>query len=997
MSGKVLAITKRKSFAVVCGLVLLALAASCSPAPASLPVPTMTVVGDDLHPTAVSTAARASVFQQGVEVAQVPSLTPTASPTATLPPLLLATNTQAADSPVIQARVQAPVAVAQADAATLTPSPTSAGVLPAQPPPEQAVAPHQAVIHFDRHASDAQRKAYLDQIGATVRQNIDQLDAVVVDIPADVRVQALPTSDAVQASEPDYIASALVDSAPSDTYFADQWGLTAINAQQAWLDLPANPTLVKVAVIDSGVCLTHPDLAGHVLAGWDYVEQDATPQDGYGHGCGVAGIIAANIDNGIGIAGIAPNARILPLRVLDANGSGTYSNVAQAMVDATDQGAQVINLSLGGASPSSVLESAVAYALARGVTVVAAAGNNGANGALYPAKYSGVIAVGSMDQTLQPSSFSNYGTDIGLWAPGSGILSLRNGGGYGPMSGTSFAAPEVSGIAALDIALGVSLRANGGQAVAGQSSPPEATVDVTPTVTPTATATVTETSGTPTATVDPSTLVMVPGFEVSADIQTQTRIALAASLDRLPAARYYTISGLQQYDRWYFVSAVGLAKLDPDIGWKLDDATWTGLVLLEQHGETWSGAVEGSVAFSDLLAQIPDDLVSAAAKQDLDPRSRVILPLSAYRFPWDSGTSMLYGVEGLHDNGFAGVVSGWKAVDMLSDGNTASGHAPNRLRASAAGTIGYVCTPHSGETTTALKIGNVMYTHLQFSSGSFSTGRVVSQGEVLGQMRTGSFSENCGYASQGSSWFHVHWGFPNTGSFGAESWTLNFTDQLWHNGSQTRAAGSGWIQALWGASAPTPTKTPTPTPTPTRTPTPVPSLPANSNLIANGDFASGETSWKFSNISHSVKSGVLNTYRKSSSAGTAYQDIGYAATSGAGFELNLLLGNSSTKAKPVTISIRDSSGTTGQIQCTVTVPASSGLIAYRVRGLAGAAWAKIRVQLAPTTNDNTAALLVDNVNLQYKPSGLGAASCGAVLSADTPLIGYQIAPAIEQR
>jgi len=101
---------------------------------------------------------------------------------------------------------------------------------------------------------------------------------------------------------------------------------------------------VVVAVVDSGICADHPDLAGHVVAGWDFVDDDATPQDELGHGCSVAGVIAADVDNGLGIAGVAPNARIMPLRVLNAQGVGRYSDVAAAIVYAADHGARIVNL-----------------------------------------------------------------------------------------------------------------------------------------------------------------------------------------------------------------------------------------------------------------------------------------------------------------------------------------------------------------------------------------------------------------------------------------------------------------------------------------------------------------------------------------------------------------------------------------------------------------------------------------------------------------------------
>jgi thermitase len=219
---------------------------------------------------------------------------------------------------------------------------------------------------------------------------------------------------------------------------------------------------VTVAVIDSGICLDHPDLAGRIVSGWDFVQDDNQPQDEFGHGCGVAGIIAANVNNGIGVAGVAPNARLMPLRVLDGLGMGSSSDVAAAIVYAADSGAQIINLSLGGPTTSSLLEEAVNYAASRGVTIVASAGNQGVEAALYPAAYPAAIAVGSVDQSLQRSSFSNYGWQLDLMAPGRDIFTTDINGDYTTMTGTSFAAPEVAGAAALMMAFNQALPTGGG-------------------------------------------------------------------------------------------------------------------------------------------------------------------------------------------------------------------------------------------------------------------------------------------------------------------------------------------------------------------------------------------------------------------------------------------------------------------------------------------------------------------------------------------------------
>ena len=172
-----------------------------------------------------------------------------------------------------------------------------------------------------------------------------------------------------------------------------------------------------------------------------------------------------------------------------------------------------------------------------------------------------------------------------------------------------------------------------------------------------------------------------------------------------------------------------------------------------------------------------------------------ILVSGEYRFPWYPGTRMQYGQRGVHDNGFPGHTPGWLAVDLVSDGDTGAGHAPNLLLASAAGTISYKCEPdrRQGERTTAVRIGNLMYTHL-LNSADLYEGRSVFQHEVLGQLESGTFNETCGYADQQDDHFHVHLGFPDTGTITFEDWTLNMASGVWQRGSETRGIG-GWFEA----------------------------------------------------------------------------------------------------------------------------------------------------------------------------------------------------------
>ncbi|MEY9092864.1 S8 family peptidase [Paenibacillus sp. RC84] len=236
---------------------------------------------------------------------------------------------------------------------------------------------------------------------------------------------------------------------PNDPYFSlYQYGPQKISAPSAW-DVAQSASSVVIAVLDTGVELTHPDLAAHLVPGYDYVDNDSNPSDGNGHGTHVAGIAAAVTNNGIGIAGVAPLASIQPVRVLDNSGNGTVSNISNAIIYASFFGAKVINLSLGSPYSSTTLQYALDYAWGKGSVIVASAGNDGSTTPNYPAAYSTVISVASTDSADNISSFSNRGSWVQVAAPGTTILSTFPGSSYAYLSGTSMSAPHVSGVAAL--------------------------------------------------------------------------------------------------------------------------------------------------------------------------------------------------------------------------------------------------------------------------------------------------------------------------------------------------------------------------------------------------------------------------------------------------------------------------------------------------------------------------------------------------------------------
>lgn len=251
----------------------------------------------------------------------------------------------------------------------------------------------------------------------------------------------------IQYAEPNYSFS-LLETYPSDAYFDDQYYLKNILAPQAWDYVTGSPA-VTIAVIDTGVDTGNPDLAGKIVGGYDFVENDTLPQDENGHGTFVAGVAAASTNNGSGVAGVSWGAQIMPLRVLDRYGNGSYANAAAAIIWAADQGARVINMSIGGSKYSQVLADAVDYAVQRGVVLVAATGNTGSPFVLYPAALPGVIAVGATDPYNNLAAFSNNGPQVDVVAPGVSIIGLGLDSPYVFSSGTSMASPQVAGYAAL--------------------------------------------------------------------------------------------------------------------------------------------------------------------------------------------------------------------------------------------------------------------------------------------------------------------------------------------------------------------------------------------------------------------------------------------------------------------------------------------------------------------------------------------------------------------
>lgn len=342
----------------------------------------------------------------------------------------------------------------------------------------QAFVPGEAIVRFKPGLATKARKALLDAGDMTVDEELLLSGAALLKLAPGESVSAAVASLEQQAgvldAQPNYVYHA--DATPSDPFFnvlwglqnagqlvEDRWGITDadIDAPEAW-DLTTGTDAVKVAVVDTGVEYDHPDLVGNVVGpGWDFYSGDSDPRDENGHGTHVAGTIGANGDNAIGVTGVSWNVSLLPVRVLGPTGSGTSATISNGFVYAVQQGAKIVNASLGGSTYDPLMAAAIAGA--PGTLFVVGAGNGGGDsigdnnelGSVYPCNYAAanLLCVAATDQSDSLAIFSNYGaTSVDLAAPGVKIGSTYVAGQYVYLQGTSMATPHVAGATALLLA-----------------------------------------------------------------------------------------------------------------------------------------------------------------------------------------------------------------------------------------------------------------------------------------------------------------------------------------------------------------------------------------------------------------------------------------------------------------------------------------------------------------------------------------------------------------
>ncbi len=307
------------------------------------------------------------------------------------------------------------------------------------------------LVKFHRGTPESQAQTALAQLGVREQARVARIGVRVLSLPSGKRVEDvvrwLRNRRDVEFAEPDWILPP-ANTVPNDPQFPNQWHLSKIAAPAAWDSVIGSPSVV-IAILDTGCDPNHPDLAPKYVPGWNFYDNNSDWSDVYGHGTAVAGCAAAVTNNAQGVAGVAWDCRIMPIRISDPNGYANLSTITSALVWAADQGARVANISYR-VSEYSSLQSAAQYFVGKGGVVTVSAGNQATFVSDPDNPY--VLTVGATTSSDALASFSNTGNIVDMVAPGSSITTTQRGGGYATWSGTSFSAPITAGVAALVIA-----------------------------------------------------------------------------------------------------------------------------------------------------------------------------------------------------------------------------------------------------------------------------------------------------------------------------------------------------------------------------------------------------------------------------------------------------------------------------------------------------------------------------------------------------------------
>ena len=328
--------------------------------------------------------------------------------------------------------------------------PTAANAAPG----EQRWVPGQILVAPKAGVGPANFEALLQRHGGRSKGRLGPLDVHIVSVPVQAEAAvaaALARNPGIRFAELDLLVRPDITSA-DDQHYSDAWHLATINAPAAWDNSLGNGVIV--AVLDTGVDASHPDLQGQLVPGWNMYDNNSNTADVYGHGTKVAGVIAASSNNAIGVTSIAWNAKIMPVRISGPDGWASTSTIASGLNWAADNGAQVANISYA-VSNSGAITSAAENLRNKGGVVCAAAGNDGNQ--LSTAPNPSIITVSATNSSDALTGWSNYGSLIDVSAPGAGIWSTSNGGGYAAVSGTSFSSPATAAVVALIMARNPSL------------------------------------------------------------------------------------------------------------------------------------------------------------------------------------------------------------------------------------------------------------------------------------------------------------------------------------------------------------------------------------------------------------------------------------------------------------------------------------------------------------------------------------------------------------